>query len=106
MERRQDPDRMKKLLARRKHHGWSWAELSRRCGLPEWKLHWWRRRLAGTRRVRRSRRGFLPVQVVDAARRDSPPVELVSASGVRILVPDNFDADHLKRVLEALEPAC
>ena len=93
---------MKKLLARRKRHGWSWPELSRRCGLPEWKLQWWRRRLAKSKPARRSDRAFVPVRVVDAARRDSPPLKLVTRSGIRILVPDNFDAEHLKRVLKAL----
>ena len=106
MEPRQDPERMRKLLARRKHHGWSWNELSRRCGLPEWKLHWWRRRLAKPKPVRRPRRAFVPVQVVDSTRRECPPLELITTSGVRILVMGNFDADHLKRVLKALEPAC
>ncbi len=106
MEPRQHPERMKKLLARRKRHGWSWPELSRRCGLPEWKLQWWRRRLEKTKPARRSERTFVPVQVIDAARRDTPPLELITVSGVRILVTDSFDADHLKRVLKALEPAC
>ena len=97
---------MKKLLARRERHGWSWVELSRRSGLPEWKLQWWRRRLTKAKRVRRPGRTFVPVQVVDSARRDSQPLELVTPSGVRILVTTGFDADHLRRVLKALEPAC
>ena len=98
---------MRRLLARRDRRGWSWSELSRQCGLPEWKLHWWRRRLAKRRRTRRSRRrAFVPVQVVDGARRDGPPLELATASGIRILVPAQFDADHLRRVLKALEPSC
>ena len=97
---------MKRLLARRKRHGWSWAELSRRSHLPVWKLHWWRRRLAKSKRVRRPRRAFVPVQVVDSGRREPTPLELVTPSGVRILVAANFDADHLRRLLKALEPAC
>lgn len=94
---------MKRLLARRKRHGWSWGELSRRSQLPVWKLHWWRRRLAKSKRVRRPLRAFVPVQVVEVARRDSAPLELVTATGVSIRVPMQFDADHLKRVLKALE---
>jgi len=97
---------MKTLLARRARHGWSWPELSRRSGLPVWKLHWWQRRLAPRRPARRSGRRFVPVQVVAATRRDAPPLELLTPSGVRILVTASFDADHLRRVLKALAPSC
>jgi len=108
MEPRQDPERMKRLLASRKRHGWSWAELSRRSRLPEWKLHWWRRRLAEKRpAARRSVRTFLPVQVVDSPEGNSSPLEVVTACGVRIQVPVEFNPDHLRRVLKALDPpAC
>ena len=97
---------MKTLLARRERHGWSWPELSRRSGLPVWKLHWWRRRLAPRRPSRRSGRTFVPVQIVAATRRDSSSLELLTPSGVRILVTASFDAEHLRRVLKALEPSC
>ena len=99
---------MKTLLARRARHGWSWPELSRRSGLPVWKLQWWQRRLAkrSPARVRRGRRTFVPVQVVALTRRDVPPLELLTPSGVRILVTASFDADHLRRVLKAVEPSC
>ena len=98
---------MEKLLSRRVRHGWSWAELSRRSGLPVWKLRWWHRRLAEKRPSRRSRRPFVPVQVVDAPRRGAcPPLELITASGVRILVPAGFDPEHLRRVMKTLESAC
>ena len=98
---------MEKLLARRQRHGWSWPELSRRSGLPVWKLHFWRRRLAAKKPSRRPRRSFVPVQVVGAATaKASSPLELVTAAGVRILVPADFDAEHLRRVLRALEAGC
>ena len=97
---------MRRLLARRERHGWSWAELSRRSGLPVWKLRWWSKRLERRRTVPRLERTFLPVQIVAAPRRGSPPLELVTPSGVRILVPEEFNAEHLRRVLKALEAAC
>ncbi len=97
---------MKTLLARRARHGWSWPELSRRTGLPVWKLHWWQRRLAPQRPARRAGRTFVPVQLVAATRRDAPPLELLMPSGARILVTASFDADHLRRVLKALESSC
>jgi len=97
---------MRKLLARRARHGWSWAELSRRSRLPVWKLYWWHRRLASPRTLRRPGRTFVPVQVVDSPRRDGPPLEVITPSGVRIRVPVDFQAEHLRRVLQALEAAC
>jgi hypothetical protein len=106
MEPRQDPERMKRLLALRERRGWSFPELSRRSGLPVWKLHWWQRRLASHRPLRRPGRTFVPVQVVDLPRRDGPPLEVITPSGVRIRVPVDFQAEHLRRVLQALEAAC
>ena len=106
MQRRQDPERMKSLLARRERRGWSWAELSRRCALPVWKLQWWRGRLAKKRPARRSNRSFVPVQIVAQSRSDSSPLEVVTTSGVRILVSADFNAEHLRRVMKALETAC
>ena len=96
---------MKRLLALRERQGWSWTELSRRSGLPVWKLHWWHRRLASHRSLRRPGRTFVSVQVVDSPRGDGPPLEVITPSGVRILVPADFQAEHLRRVLQALEAA-
>ena len=106
MKPRQDPARMKSLLAGGERHGWGWAELSRRSGLPVWKLRWWHRRLARKRSRRRSARTFVPVQVVDPPRGEGSPLEVITASGIRILVGADFNADHLRRVIKALEPSC
>lgn len=97
---------MRRVLARRDRHGWSWAELSRRSGLPVWKLRWWQRRLSEKKPVRRSRRAFLAVEVVTSPGRSCPPLEVITRSGVRILVSVDFDAEHLRRVIKAVEPAC
>jgi len=97
---------MKRLLSRRRHRGWSWAELAERSGLPVWKLQWWRRRFASMRPARRPSRTFVPVQLVDSPRKDSVPLEVITPSGMRILVPVDFDTEHLRRALKALEPGC
>jgi transcriptional regulator with XRE-family HTH domain len=97
---------MKRLLSRRRHRGWSWAELAERSGLPVWKLQWWHRRFASMRPARRPIRAFVPVQVVDSPRKDSIPLEVITPSGMRILVPVDFDAEHLRRALKALDPGC
>jgi hypothetical protein len=46
------------------------------------------------------------VQVVESRRRDCSPLEVITPSGMRILVPVDFDAEHLRRTLKALEPGC
>lgn len=100
---------MRRLLARRERHGWGWGELSRRSGLPVWKLQWWRRRLASKRRARRtnrSKKAFLPVRVVEPPRAGGTPLEVVTSGGFRVLVGPHFDAGHLLRVIRALEAAC
>jgi hypothetical protein len=97
---------MKTLLARRVQQGWSWAELSRRCGLPVWKLRWWHKRLARIRPKPRRARIFVPVEVVDVPRADGSPLEVVTPSGFRILVPPGVTADDLIQVVKALEPSC
>jgi len=97
---------MKTLLARRVRRGWSWAELSRRCGLPVWKLRWWHKRFARTRPQPRRARTFVPVHVVEAPRASGSPLEVITPSGFRILVPAGFTADDLIQVVKALEPPC
>jgi hypothetical protein len=97
---------MKTLLARRDRHGWSWAELSRRSGLPVWTLRWWRRRLASKPAPRRPVRGFVRVRVVEPPRADGSPLEVITSSGVRVLVGPRFDAEHLSQVIRALESGC
>ena len=103
----QTPERMRKLLAQRERHGLTWPELSRRSGLPVWKLHSWRQRLAESKVARGKARPFLPVQIVDRdARQSPPPLEVVTPSGLRILVAPDFDPEHLRRLLQALASAC
>ncbi len=100
---------MKRLLARRERHGWSWPELSRRSGLPVWKLQWWGRRLASRRRAggrNRSSRAFLPVKVVEARPVAGPSLEILTPSGYRIVVPGEVSSEQLSRVVKALEPPC
>lgn len=109
MERPQDPERMKRLLAKRERHGWSWAELSRRSGLPEWKLQWWRRRLTskrGSGRRSGTKKAFVPVRVVERRSGAGASVEILTPSGYRIVVPGDVSPEQLSRVVKALEPPC
>ena len=97
---------MKRLLSRRKRRGWTWAQLSDHSGLPTWKLQWWQKRFSRRESGRRPARTFVPVQVIDPPRVDGPPLEVITGSGARILVGVEFSADHLKRVMKALDGPC
>jgi hypothetical protein len=100
---------MKTWLSRREHHGWSWAELSRRSGLPVWKLRWWRRRFDRAAEPRRARPSdaFVAVDVLTSP--PATPIEVVTRSGHRVSVPIGFDEEHvarLLRLLHALDAGC
>lgn len=98
-------------LSGRDRQGWSWAELSRRSGLPVWKLRWWQRRLkrAGDTGARGTAGGatgaFVAVEIAPASVSASP-LEIVTRAGHRVSVPPGFDREHLVRLLEALASAC
>jgi len=106
MKTRQDPERMKVLLARRERHGWSWAELSRRSGLPVWKLRWWQKRLARADPSRTPTPTFVPVRLVTSAPELDPPLEVITPSGFRIRIPPGFATDDLCRLVKVLETPC
>ncbi len=98
---------MARWLAQREQQGWSWAELSRRSGHPTWKLRYWSRQLARTSLAQRTReRGFVAVAVTDPAHDDGASIEITTLSGYRVQVGLNFDAEHLRRVIQALERGC
>lgn len=93
---------MKRWLSRRERRGWSWAELSRRSGLPVWKLRWWRRRFDRTAEPGRARptEAFVAVDVVTPP--SATPIEVVTRSGHRLSVPVGFDEEHVSRLLRLL----
>ena len=94
-------------LSKRERNGWSWAELSRRSGLPAWKLRWWHERL---KRIpppqTAAARSFVAVEIADAPGPTRASIEMTTPSGLRLLVPPEFDADHLRRLLEVLAASC
>ena len=93
------------LAERDRQHGLSWAELSRRSGLPSRKLRWWHQRFQRNPAPRKPGPSFVAVEVKGTA---VPPaaIEITTPSGHRVTVPPHFDADHLRRLLQALEPTC
>ena len=104
--RRADPQQMTKWLARGEQRGWDRAELSRRSGHPAWKLRWWEKRLARTRAAGAPGGAFVAVALTEPTPTPSTTLEVTTPSGCRVQVPPGFDAEHLRRVLQALEVSC
>lgn len=85
------------------------ATFARSKGLPPWKIYGALQRRAGKVRRRPLREvahksALLPVKVVDEAATASrtSPLELVLAGGHRLLIPADFDARTLRRLIEVL----
>jgi hypothetical protein len=98
---------MARWLSRRERQGWSWAKLSQRSGHPTWKLRWWHKRLERTPVVPGTReRGFVAVEVAEPAWNAGTSIEITTPSGYRVQVGPDFDAEHLRRVMQALERGC
>ena len=98
---------MARWLARGEREGWSLAALARRSSHPTWKLRWWQKRFARTGGgVTRPGGAFVAVEVTEPQLDAGAAIEVTTPSGYRLQVPRDFDAAHLRRVLEALERGC
>jgi len=97
---------MRSWLSRRERGGWSWAELSRRSGVPVWTLRWWQRRLrrAPGPAARTAADTFVAVDIVTLT--GTTPIEVMTRSGCRVTVPRGFDEQHLARLLQVLDAGC
>jgi len=90
------------LLTELATSGLSTAAFARSRGLPPWKLY-----NAIQARARRASKGakgpaLIPVRVKEQRRAQASPFELVLAGGYRVLVPEDFDAAALRRLMGAL----
>ena len=97
---------MARWLARGERQGWSWVELSRRSGLPAWKLRWWRARLKQKPCPGKPAPSFVAVEIGEPARTPSAAIAILTPSGFRLEAPPDFDVEHLRRLLRVLEPGC
>lgn len=91
-----------KRVERWSSSGLTAAEYARKHGVREGTLRWWKWRL-GSARERASKAALSPltfVEMTSAARRE--PIEIVLASGTRVVVPSEFDSSALARVLDVL----
>ena len=90
----------RRWIAQWRSSGVSATEFGRRIGKSESTIRWWASRLRSTREAARTA-PLTFVEVTSAVR--SEPIEVVLASGVRLRVAADFDADALERVLAVLE---
>lgn len=86
--------------------GQSTASFARAHGVPPWKLYQaLRQRQRRSQRSERSRRkagaDLVPVHVASSGA-TAAPIELITASGLRLVVPASFDEAHLRRLLGVL----
>jgi len=90
------------LLAELATSDLSTAAFARSRGLPPWKLY----NALGVQARRAAKKAkssaLIPVRVKEPRRTSASPFELVLAGGHRLLVPENFDADALRRLMGAL----
>jgi len=102
------------LLARRERQGLSWSELAASSGLSLNQLFYWRRQFAGERPSPRSqgssqranRASFVPVEVTPSAPASAAMVEITTPTGFQLRVAPDIAGDDLRRIVEALTPAC
>ena len=105
-----DRQQAARWLSRCERHGWSWAELSERSGHPVWRLRYWQRRLAETATAKSGQSGgFVAVDITEpepVSASSTTALEITTPSGYRVLVARDFDPEHLRRVVQALESRC
>lgn len=106
MRYRADPQEMARWLKQRDRERWSWVQLSARSGHPVWKLRYWQRRLERHGGAKRPAPAFVAVEVTTTAASTVAAIEITTPSGYRVQVPQGFDAEHLRRVLGALDRGC
>lgn len=92
--------RWRGLFSEQQASGQSIAGFCRNRALPVWQFYEWRKRL------RAKAEPFVAVEVVTsepAAAVPSAPIEIRLRSGYRLLVGPDFEVNHLRRLLTALE---
>ena len=75
-----------------------------------WRLRYWQRRLPDTATAKSGRSaGFVTVDITErepVSTTSMTALEITTPSGYRVAVAPGFDAEHLHRVLRALNAAC
>jgi hypothetical protein len=105
MKRIDRREEMRRLLVRRERERLTYAELARRTGESAQALAWWAWRLrhegrGPDRAIRRPE--FVEVKVSDEPSELRTGLELVLASGHRVVIGRGFDEETLRRIVRAL----
>ena len=82
--------------------GLSTAAFARSRGIPPWRLYNALQVRARRAAKKSQRSALIPVRVKGPRRTHASPFELVLAGGHRLRVPEDFDADALRRLMGAL----
>jgi len=90
------------LLAELSTSGLSTAAFARSRGIPPWKLYNALQVRARRAAKKRQSSALIPVRVKEARHAQASPFELMLAGGHRLLVPEDFDGDALRRLMGAL----
>lgn len=96
---------MEALLRRRERRGMTLAELAEESGVPETTLRWWQNRAPKAKRKSAARSAFVEVSVADPPHPECG-IEVSLRSGIILRVNPGFDPDHLRRIVQTLEPGC
>jgi hypothetical protein len=95
------PEKATSHLAAWKQSGATLSEYARSVGLSYQRLHWWRLRLGAPQVAEQP--VFLPVRVLEspamATDTRGAGLEIHASGGLQILVPADFDASALERLL-------
>jgi hypothetical protein len=99
--------RWRGLLAEQKESGQTIVAFCRGRGVREWQFHEWKKRLRPTPIP-----AFVAVEVAAVSTRAATPaqaapiaaLEVRLRSGRSVLVGSDFEASHLRRLLQVLEP--
>ena len=107
MQRQTQVAKMTALVRQWRVSGEPQARFARRHGVRPWTLWYWSQKVhrAAPRRAT-ARPAFVPVAVVPEAVRPPMAIEVVLASGERLVVPDGVGSTRLREVLAAVRAAC
>ena len=85
------------------------AEFVRKYGLPEKRVHWWKKRVVDVVSREAEQPQFVTLQVIDTEESQAPvareacSLEVVLQNGRVVRVPTGFDPRTLSQVVEVLE---
>lgn len=101
-------EQVRRYLRLREREGLTYAELAEATGESESTLSWWawRFRRESVPESRLEQSAFVELELSDDEAPAGAGVEVVLANGLRLALHSGFDAETLRRAVDALEPPC